>query len=278
MKSNRIGIMQGRLSPIVNNKIQAFPLETWENEFAQAKECGFEIIEWVIDMTDLEKNPLLSKKGRAAINRCIKKYSVEVPSVCCDYFVEFPFHSESLEIRMQAQGMLIELIRVCPKVGIKFIELPLIGKSGIKSDENAEIVIKLFTDLIPVLESQDLYLLLETDLLPEALTNLFKNISSKRIQINYDTGNSAYWGFDPKVELLNYGNRIGNIHIKDCTPKDYSVHLGTGNVNFELVFELLKKLNYRGDFILQTVRGENHVELAQSFHQFTNDYVVKYLK
>ena len=34
---SRIGFMQGRLSPMVNGKIQAFPYETWKNEFAIAK-------------------------------------------------------------------------------------------------------------------------------------------------------------------------------------------------------------------------------------------------
>ena len=29
----KIGFMQGRLSPLVNNQIQSFPLGNWENDF-----------------------------------------------------------------------------------------------------------------------------------------------------------------------------------------------------------------------------------------------------
>ena len=33
----KIGFMQGRFSPLVNDRIQAFPVENWENEFKIAK-------------------------------------------------------------------------------------------------------------------------------------------------------------------------------------------------------------------------------------------------
>ena len=44
--------MQGRLSPPINNKIQGFPHNFWENEFHLAKEIGFELIEWIVDSDD----------------------------------------------------------------------------------------------------------------------------------------------------------------------------------------------------------------------------------
>lgn len=274
---NRIGIMQGRLSPVKNGKIQTFPADTWREEFALAKDIGYELIEWVFDTTDLERNPLLSEDGRKEINRYKNEYAIDITSVCCDYFIDFPFHSEQLDIRLQSHGMLVELIRICPEVGIKFIELPLIGKSSIKEKKDALVVIPFFNDLIPMLESKDIFLLLETDISPENLKELLKEIPSNRIQINYDTGNSAYWEFDTEYELSSYGNRIGNIHIKDCTPKDYSVMLGTGNVNFDLSFSWFKKLNYKGDFIIQATRGNDDVELARSFYHFAKEYVDRLL-
>ena len=74
-------------------------------------------------------------------------------------------------------------------------------------------------------------------------TQLFflKNVNTKAIKVNYDTGNSAVWEYNVKEEFLSYGQLISNVHIKDCTPKDYTVQLGTGNVNFNEVFFLLKK-------------------------------------
>jgi sugar phosphate isomerase/epimerase len=274
----RIGIMQGRLSPMNNGKIQTFPANTWKDEFVIAKEIGYELIEWVFDLTDIEKNPLLTKTGRSQINQQKKDFNIEIPSICCDYFIEFPFHTDSLDQRIQAQGMLIELIRISPEIGAKYLEIPLIGKSSIKDSLAAEITLNFFESIEPLLNENDVYLLLETDIMPTELNYLLERIKSNRIQLNYDTGNSAFWGFDAEYELSHYGNRIGNIHIKDCTPKDYSVMLGTGNVDFDLTFKMLKDLKYEGDFILQAARGDDDISLAKTYFKFTKSYIDKYLK
>ena len=65
--SNRIGIMQGRLSPAIDGKIQDFPSKTWKEEFQLAQEIGFEVIEWVIVADSLDKNPVFNISGRKEI-------------------------------------------------------------------------------------------------------------------------------------------------------------------------------------------------------------------
>ena len=274
---NKLGIMQGRLSPMINDNIQAFPLKNWEKEFYIASEIGYELIEWVLDLTDIKENPLLSKDGRKKINNCITESGILVPSVCCDYFVDFQLTSTNFQKQMESFGMLFQLIRICPEVGIKDIEIPLIASSSINTKHKKEVIIHLLNDLVPLLEEYDINLLLETDLQPKEIEKLFSNFISDRIMLNYDTGNSAYWGFNPEDELPIYGNKIGNIHIKDCTPKKYSVNLGTGNVDFDKTFKLFKKMNYSKDFILQAVRGQKDIELAKNFYKFTKEYIDKYL-
>ena len=56
---NKIGFMQGRLSNLVNNQIQAFPFEDWTYEFELAKKIGFDCMEWTLDYPNLHNNPLL---------------------------------------------------------------------------------------------------------------------------------------------------------------------------------------------------------------------------
>ena len=48
-KRRIIGFMQGRFSPLVNGKIQAFPWDSWSEEFFVANENDFNIIEWTLD-------------------------------------------------------------------------------------------------------------------------------------------------------------------------------------------------------------------------------------
>ena len=54
---HEIGIMQGRLSPMLNNKIQAFPWDNWENEIVEASRNNFSLMEWTLDDERLFENP-----------------------------------------------------------------------------------------------------------------------------------------------------------------------------------------------------------------------------
>jgi L-ribulose-5-phosphate 3-epimerase len=269
--------MQGRLSPMVDGKVQAFPALLWREEFDLAKKIGFELIEWVLDLTHVYKNPIFSITGRDEILKLQKDYGIEISSICCDCFMDYPLGSDNKKIRFESQGLLLELIRVCADIGIRYIELPLIGNAEIKHEEKAEILINLLNDLVPLLDQKKVYLLLETNLNPKENSEILKRMPSDYILINYDTGNSIYWGFNPEDEIPVYGSRIGNIHIKDCTVKDYTVPLGQGDVDFNLTFKLLRECGYKGDFILQTARGKDDFKDARKYFEFTHHYIQKYL-
>ena len=72
---NNIGFIQGRLSPIVNDKIQAFPWDFWEEEFKIANSLGLKIMEWTLDYDNLYDNPLMTTSGQKRINELMIKYS-----------------------------------------------------------------------------------------------------------------------------------------------------------------------------------------------------------
>ena len=276
MEMYRLGIMQGRLSPMENGRIQSFPVNNWKNEFDIAADCGFDIMEWVIDVDHPELNPIFSKDGRKEVNILQKNSGVSVPSVCCDYFMKNPLQQSEID-SFASRGLLLEICRLCPEVGISLVELPLIGKAGLKSMYASDRMLALFEILKPILDDLDLKLLLETDLAPEEFKQFLDRINSDRVQVNYDTGNSAYWEYDAEKEINLYGDKIGNIHIKDCTPEDYSVPLGEGNVDFDLSFSKFKEKKYNGDFILQAARSNDDINSAKVFRDFTLSYISKYL-
>jgi L-ribulose-5-phosphate 3-epimerase len=274
---HRLGVMQGRLSPMVDGAIQAFPVETWQQEFSLARDCGFDLIEWVLDLTEWQSNPLLWNEGRREIVGLQRQHSVAVPIICVDFFMSFGLLAERLDERLEGMGMLCELIRVCPEVGIHQIEIPLIGKSSIMDDQLEDHMVSLLQDIVPLAESKNTSLLLEVDLPPKRVQAFLEKIPSRVIQMNYDIGNSAYWGFSAEEEISLYGDRIGNVHIKDCTPEDYSVPLGKGNVDFESFFKNLRNAGYRGDFVLQAARGQDDVNIAREFCAYTYDLIERFL-
>ena len=274
--SFRIGIMQGRLSKPINNKIQSFPVNTWENEFYLAKDIGFELIEWVLD-ENIEDNPILSKKHFSKINIIKKQTGININSICCDYFMKNSLSRNSESYRKKNLEILNFLIEEsCPLNNIKIIDLPLVGEASLKKKKNSEDYKNIFLKLEKKILDNNLMIALETDLNPNALRDFLKSFNENAVTVNYDMGNSAFWEFETKKEFSCYGKLISNVHIKDCTPRDYTVQLGDGNVNFNEIFFLLKKNNYKADFILQAARGEDDFQIAKKQFQFAKKYVEKY--
>ena len=88
---NSIGVMQGRLSPLIGNKIQAFPSNNWQNEFKELPKTSLNLIEWTLDYKNLSSNPLMTTKGKKKIKHLKKKYSIKINSITCDCFMQKPF-------------------------------------------------------------------------------------------------------------------------------------------------------------------------------------------
>ena len=59
----RIGFMQGRLSALVDGKIQAFPWDEWREEFPRAKALGLGRMEWTIDQERLARKSTHDGRG-----------------------------------------------------------------------------------------------------------------------------------------------------------------------------------------------------------------------
>jgi len=81
----KIGFMQGRLSPIRNGRIQSFPWETWGKEFEVGSSLKFNLMEWTIDSENFAKNPLLCEVDTGQITALIETYDVRIQSVTCGY-------------------------------------------------------------------------------------------------------------------------------------------------------------------------------------------------
>ena len=69
--------MQGRLSPIYNNKIQSFPTHHWFKEFKKIKELNLRLMEWTLDHNKILKNPINTNIGIKKIIQLKKKYRIK---------------------------------------------------------------------------------------------------------------------------------------------------------------------------------------------------------
>ncbi len=259
--------MQGRLSSMIGNKIQAFPTKNWSKEFKIAKSIGMNLMEWTIDQKNLYKNPLLTEQGRKKIKLLTRKFGIKIKSLTGDCFMQAPFWKSKNYKRLRLQNDFINIVQASSKVGIKKIVLPLVDNGSIKNSKQKAIVINFMKNIVKILKKNDQMILFELDMNPKKVKDFIEKLNPKFFGINYDIGNSSSLGYDPREEFASYGRRIKNIHIKDRIYKGPSVKLGQGNANFEKVFSLSDKNKYKGNYILQTARAKDNRSHSEEIKQ-----------
>lgn len=275
-KNKKIGIMLGRLTPPKGRGIQFFPFENWKNEFVEASKIGLNEIEFIFDFPNWRKNPLMTDSGQKEIIKLSKENGIEITSICADYFMRKPLFGPTSKSSSKILNILIE---VASKTGISLIEIPLVDNSSLKNKLDIDSFVITFSNSLKLATSTKIKFGLETDLTASQILSLLKKINSTIVMVNYDTGNSASLGHDLAKEITVLENKIINVHIKDRLYKGGTVPLGHGDVNFDSVFESLKKINYNNGFILQAARGSNGKELETIKNQkeFLLKYINKYL-
>jgi L-ribulose-5-phosphate 3-epimerase len=271
--NNKIGVIQGRLVPKYQDRYQAFPVGMWQDEFKVAKECGLDLIEFILDFNDAEKNPLLKEGGVDEIKSIISKTGVSVQTICADYFMEAPLHSSDDKVSEESFKILEQLLETAKTLQITDIVIPCVDQSSLETKEAVNRFVEQITKIIPKIEKQNINLSLETDLAPQPFIELLDKLNSKSITVNYDIGNSAALGFDSDEELEAYGERITDIHIKDRVLDGGPVTLGEGNANFKKFFTKLKEFNYRGPFIMQAYRDDEGVEIFKQQLEWIKPFV-----
>ena len=260
---NPIGVMQGRLLPKYHGRYQAHPVGYWQEEFPKAAALGLDCIEFILDFDGAEKNPLLRPDGLEEILRIVDESGVAVKTVCADILMEAPLHHTDDRIVNFSQDVLVRLFDNGRVLGLTDIVIPCVDKSSMEDRSAQDRFVNYLRPLVEKAEVFGINLSLETDLAPVPFAELLERFGSRRVTVNYDTGNSAALGFDPVEELACYGNRISDIHIKDRIRAGGSVELSTGDTQFYRFFEALGQFGYTGPFILQAYRDDEGVTVFQ---------------
>ena len=263
-----IGFVLGRLSPLVDGKIQAFPMDHWVNEFKVANENNFHIMEWTLDQLNLYENPLMTKDGQNKIKFLSDKYEMSISSLTGDCFMQVPFYKVYGKDQYNLLQDLKSIITACGLLDIKFIVFPLVDNGSLESKEQEQTLKNGLSLVDSLLQMNDVKIVFESDFPPAILNDFISDFPTDYYGINYDIGNSAALGFDSKEEIKAYGNRILNVHIKDRILGGTTVPLGRGNAEIQKVLYELSSIGYDGNYILQTARAKNdHVGVLCSYRE-----------
>ncbi len=255
------GVMQGRLSKKINNKIQAFPEKNWKREFKIAKNLNLKLIEWTLDYKNLYKNPLMTKNGRKAIIKLQNKYSISIHSLTGDCFMQKPFWKISKNSKRLLDFQ--NIIFSCGQIGIKYIVVPLVDRGSLNNSSEENFLIRTINKFSKFIKINKVKVIFESDYNPRKLKKFISKFDKNLFGINYDSGNSAALNHNIKEEFRFYGKRIYNVHIKDRIKYGKTVRLGYGNANLKELFKKLKNTKYKGNLILQTARSKNNKDVEE---------------
>lgn len=270
-----LGFMQGRLVPAVQNKIQAFPEKDWEREFYLGEELGLRLMEWTLDDYNLEINPFLTAIGQKRIKSLSDKFGVSVSSVTGDCFMQKPFWNCDEDEQSILLKKFEKICDACSAQGVVNIIVPLVDNGALETMEQQKKLTNILLGYQRYLEDRNLCILFESDFPPLRLRAFIEDFPESCFGINYDLGNSASLGLNPTEEFALYGKRINNVHIKDRGFAGTTVPLGSGDVDFDLVFRKLVELNYNGNFIMQTARSEtgDDVGVMQEYMSYISGWL-----
>jgi len=235
-----IGIIQGRLSPPLEG-FQECPRD-WKSEFSRLPDLNLSHIEWIITKKSFHDNPFFDCE--------LEQYPIY--SVCADNLVDdridnFEFVDKNLD----------PICLAAIRNGVKFVTIPLLEESSVEDDNKRDRfkdILKTFVDRYPNLNFS-----IEAELEAKKLSEIL--YISDTVYVTYDTGNITSCGFNHEEYIENLFSRISNVHLKDRTRQGRTVPPPTGDTNFKLIFDKLKKFNYSNVFTLQTARGTEGQEI-----------------
>ncbi|MDF1653928.1 MAG: sugar phosphate isomerase/epimerase [Coxiellaceae bacterium] len=272
----KLGFIQGRMSPIVDGKIQAFPWSNWQHEFFDACENNFALIEWTLDYDRLYSNPIMTDHGQLEVLSLCDKYGIKIPSLTGDFIMQRPFYKQKYsEHKSELLMDFVSVVNACSKLKIGIIVFPLVDEGALKNCEEEVELLQLLKSVHKHLVAAGVKVAFESDYKPRLLHNFISKLPEDTYGINYDIGNSASLGHDPALEISTYADRILNVHIKDRTFGGGTVALGKGDAQFKTVFNELKKAGYGGNYILQTARSEGgyHKEALNKYRGMVLEWI-----
>ncbi len=163
----------------------------------------------------------------------------------------------------------------CAWVGIRMMVVPLVDNGRLDTSDQEDVLVEFLLKQQQFLSERNLQVIFESDFTPSELGRFIARLPVDQFGINYDIGNSAALGFNPTEEFAAYGSRVVNVHVKDRVLGGTTVPLTTGSAKFEMVFAELAKVNYRGNFILQTARATDgdHAGVLGHYRDMTRKWI-----
>ena len=239
---------------------KALPLElTWTERLAAAAAAGYQFVELSIDESDDRLARLEWARGpRLEMHRALAGAPASVDTMCLSAHRKFALGSASPDLRRQALTIMRRGIDFAAEFGIRIIQ---VAGYDVHYEESTERTRALYLESI--LQSAEwargscVTLAVENVECPvvdsiEKGMRFVRAADTPWFQMYPDIGNLTAMEKDVTRELLAGGRHIVGVHLKDTRLGVFRrVPFGEGLVDFENAFRTLKRMGYRGPFMVE---------------------------
>lgn len=256
-----IGILQGRLTPSPDGKLQFFPVGEWEAEFPKAREIGFTAVEPLLAVDTYREHPLWTGEGTKRLVALAASHGIRLPSV----------HG-FFKWRNRAGESIAALAAILPRVrtiGAKTVLISLFDENAVSSPEDEQRVIGILRPLADRAHEFGITLGLEAEIPAERFQRFIEAFRHPAVALYYDIGNMVGMGVDVPAEIRFLRQLIVGVHVKDRPVGGSTVPLGRGAADFPVIFQALAEIGYASSFIIQGSRdpGRDDVLLNREYYQ-----------
>lgn len=256
-----IAVMQGRLLPPVDDRIQAFPIDGWPREFELAAAAGVAAIEWTIDLDTAESHPMLGSDAYWVASAAKLRTGVTTPAVTCDFFMQLDLFSGDDPDFSLLTPVLLRVADSPQLDGDRTIVVPLVDQGRPRTADQWARTSMYFAEIAESVGRTGSRIAFEMDVDPRDQRAFVDGLDPSVFGINFDMGNSAARGFRPRDELSLIGGRVLHVHVKDRILGGATVPLGEGSADLADVAFMLEKIGYEGVMTLQVARIPDQPEV-----------------
>ena len=224
--------------------------------FDDAARLGFDLFEISIDETPERIARLeMSRSERKEIREAAFDAGIDLYSFCFSAQRKYAMGSadpavvrRSMEMMQQAIDLAVDLgVRIIQVAGYDVFYEPHTEDTANRYNENLAISADL---------AQRAGVTLAVETVETYITSVRKGlevirpIDSPFLTLYPDTANLYTMGFVPEDELGLAGREMAALHIRDC-PDDVCTPYGEGLLDFDKIFDVLKKNRFAGPFVVE---------------------------
>lgn len=241
------------------------------------KDLGFDGVEFNSPV-DFDLKELVDAKNKSGI---------ELPSVVNKDHWSKPLSDPDPSVRQFIIKSVAQSLEETKELGgDTVLVVPGVVNDKVSYKEAYENALDSIRKLIPAVEKTGIKIGLENVwnnfiLSPMEAKRFVDTIDHPLIKWYFDIGNILRYGWPEHwIEILN--DRIVKLHIKEYSRKKmndeglwkgFDVELTEGDVNWPVVMEALRKINYQGQWIIAEVTGGDRTRLGQISEQM--DRIIK---